>query len=183
MVDTPISTKELRRSLGSFVTGVTVLTTKGPDGEPVGLTVNSFNAVSLEPPLILWSLSLHAASFQTFVRAAHFAVNILAADQQQLSELFARTGGDKFSGVAWREGAAGMPLLDDTAANLVCRNSFRHQGGDHLIFVGEVIAHASSDRPPLVYANGRYAEIVRRDDEALEAADLITPKQGRARPK
>ena len=111
MIAAPIDTVQLRRSLGSFATGITIVTTRGPAGNPIGLTVNSFNAVSLEPPLVLWSLSNHAASYEAFARSAHFAVNVLAQGQQHLSERFARTGGDKFVGIDWRDGAAGVPLL------------------------------------------------------------------------
>ena len=149
----------LRRALGAFVTGVTVVTTRTAAGEPIGLTVNSFNAVSLWPPLVLWSLSLRAASYQAFVEAPHFVVNVLAADQAALSERFASTGGDKFSGVSWRTTAEGVPLLDGIAASFTCRNAHRYPGGDHLIFVGEVLGYERSARPPLVYADGRYLKL------------------------
>jgi 3-hydroxy-9,10-secoandrosta-1,3,5(10)-triene-9,17-dione monooxygenase reductase component len=155
----PIDPLLLRRSLGSFVTGVTIMTTCTAGGELVGLTVNSFNAVSLSPPLVLWSLSLRAASYDAFMQASHFAVNVLAADQRALSDRFARTGGDKFNGLSWREGMNGLPLFEGTAASFICRNTARHPGGDHVIFIGEVLAHESSARPPLVYANGRYATV------------------------
>ena len=155
----PVDPALLRRDLGSFVTGVTIVTTRTTAGEPVGLTVNSFNTVSLVPPLVLWSLSLRAASYDAFAQASHFAVNVLAADQRALSDRFAKTGGEKFTGLAWREGIAGLPILEGTAASFMCRYTARHPGGDHIIFVGEVLAHESSGRPPLVYAGGRYAEI------------------------
>jgi len=155
----PIDPVLLRRALGAFVTGVTVVTTRTADGEPVGLTVNSFNTVSLSPPLVLWSLSLHAASFTTFVRASHFVVNVLSAHQRLISERFATTGGDKFSGVAWRSTLADMPLLEGTAASFTCRNAHQFPGGDHLIFLGEVVAFERAARPPLVYTNGGYAEL------------------------
>jgi 3-hydroxy-9,10-secoandrosta-1,3,5(10)-triene-9,17-dione monooxygenase reductase component len=155
----PIDPALLRRALGAFVTGVTVVTTRTADGEPVGLTVNSFNAVSLSPPLVLWSLSLHAASFTTFVRASHFVVNVLSAHQRSLSERFATTGGNKFAGVAWRSTLADMPLLEGTAASFTCRNTHQFPGGDHLIFLGEVVAFERTARTPLVYANGGYAEL------------------------
>jgi 3-hydroxy-9,10-secoandrosta-1,3,5(10)-triene-9,17-dione monooxygenase reductase component len=149
----------LRRALGSFVTGVTVVTTRNGGGKPIGLTVNSFNAVSLEPPLVLWSLSLRAASFDAFVQASHFAVNVLAADQAAISETFAKTGGDKFANVAWASGIEDMPLIEGTAASFTCRNASRYPGGDHLIFIGEVIAFERHARVPLAYANGRYIEL------------------------
>ena len=149
----------LRRALGGFVTGVTVVTTRTADGEPVGLTVNSFNAVSLSPPLVLWSLSLHAASFNAFVRASHFVVNVLSAHQKSLSDRFATTGRDKFAGVAWSPTLADMPLLEGTAASFTCRNAYQYPGGDHLIFLGEVVAFERAARAPLVYANGGYTEL------------------------
>ncbi len=149
----------LRRALGSFVTGVTVVTTRNGGGEPIGLTVNSFNTVSLDPPLVLWSLSLHAASFDAFVQASHFAVNVLAADQAVVSRTFAKTGGEKFDSIAWQSGPANMPLLEGTAASFTCRNASRHPGGDHLIFIGEVVAFEHHARVPLAYANGRYIEL------------------------
>lgn len=155
----PIEPLTLRRALGAFVTGVTVVTTRTAAGEPVGLTVNSFNAVSLSPPLVLWSLALRAASYQAFAQASHFVVNVLATDQVALSERFASTGGDKFSGVGWRATAEGVPLLDGIAASFTCRNAHRYPGGDHLIFIGEVLAFERNARAPLVYADGRYLKL------------------------
>jgi 3-hydroxy-9,10-secoandrosta-1,3,5(10)-triene-9,17-dione monooxygenase reductase component len=155
----PINPALLRHALGAFVTGVTVVTTRTADGQPVGLTVNSFNAVSLSPPLVLWSLSLHAASFNAFVCSSHFVVNVLGAHQKSLSERFATTGGNKFAGVAWRTTLADMPLLEGTSASFTCRNAHQFPGGDHLIFLGEVVAFERAARAPLVYTNGGYAEL------------------------
>ena len=159
MSQTPIDPVLLRRALGAFVTGVTVVTTRTAAGDPVGITVNSFNTVSLVPPLVLWSLSLRAASFDAFVQSSHFVVNVLGAHQIPLSERFATTGGNKFVGVAWRTTLADMPLLDGTAASFTCRNAQRFPGGDHLIFVGEVVAFEQGGCAPLVYANGGYTEL------------------------
>jgi 3-hydroxy-9,10-secoandrosta-1,3,5(10)-triene-9,17-dione monooxygenase reductase component len=175
----PVDPQQLRRALGSFVTGVTVVTTRTGAGEPVGLTVNSFNTVSLSPPLVLWSLSLHAASFGAFVQADHFVVNVLAADQVSLSERFARTGGDKFSDIAWHATVADMPRLEGTAASFTCRNHHRFAGGDHTIFVGEVVSFEQNARSPLVYANGNYTELRDKldDDRAdVESASLTTSR-------
>jgi len=171
MPPTPVDPASLRRALGSFVTGVTVVTTRSADGDPVGLTVNSFNAVSLAPPLVLWSLSLRAASYDAFVQASHFAVNVLAADQAALSQRFAKTGGDKFTGIEWRTGLAEMPLLDGAVASFTCRSTHRHPGGDHLIFIGEVLAMEASGNAPLVYANGRYTEL--RDARRITQAGKV----------
>jgi len=120
--------RDLRNAFGMFATGVTVVTTCTPEGRPVGLTCNSFASVSLKPPLVLWSLSLRAASYDAFVQASHFAVNVLAADQAALSQRFAKTGGDKFTGIEWRTGLAEMPLLDGAVASFTCRSTHRHPG-------------------------------------------------------
>lgn len=168
MNQVPVDPKQLRRALGSFVTGVTVVTTRNGNNEPIGLTVNSFNAVSLSPPLVLWSLSLHAASFDAFVKASHFAVNVLAADQRPISETFARTGGEKFTKVVWRSGLENMPLLEGTAASFTCRNTNHYPGGDHLIFVGEVVAFQKHALASLAYANGRYIEL----NDAPDGAEM-----------
>jgi 3-hydroxy-9,10-secoandrosta-1,3,5(10)-triene-9,17-dione monooxygenase reductase component len=157
--DRAVDPAELRRALGSFVTGVTIVTTRQASDEPVGLTVNSFNSVSLSPPLVLWSLARSAISFETFMTSAHFVVNVLAADQIELSERFAKSGGDKFAGVRYREGMGGLPLLEGAAAHFTCRSAYRHGAGDHVIIIGEVLAHKHSEREPLVYARGRYVEI------------------------
>ena len=159
MSDSPVDTSLLRRALGAFVTGVTVVTTRDAAGEPVGLTVNSFNAVSLSPPLVLWSLATKAASYDAFRQAEHFAVNILSAGQKNLSERFAKTGGEKFAEIPWQDDVAGMPLLDGVSASFTCRNLHQYPGGDHLIFIGEVLDFHQHGEPPLVYANGRYARL------------------------
>ena len=179
MSQPPVDPLRLRRALGSFVTGVTVVTTRTAAGEPVGLTVNSFNTVSLSPPLVLWSLSLRAASFDAFVQADHFVVNVLAADQISLSERFAKTGGDKFTGIAWRTTFADMPQLEGTAANFTCRSAHRFEGGDHVIFVGEIVSFEQNAHAPLVYANGHYTELrggldVDRSDQ--KSANLIASR-------
>ena len=141
MSDAAVDTTLLRRALGAFVTGVTVVTTRNASGEPVGLTVNSFNAVSLTPPL-------------------------LAGDQRGLSEIFARTGGNKFADIAWHSGPADMPLLDGVCASFTCRNTNRYPGGDHLIFIGEVLSFQQHGRSPLVYANGGYTALYDASDPA-----------------
>jgi flavin reductase (DIM6/NTAB) family NADH-FMN oxidoreductase RutF len=148
--------RALRDALGTFATGVTVVTALDPEGRAIGLTVNSFNAVSLEPPLVLWSLSLASPNLEAFRCASHFAVNVLAADQQVLSERFARRTGDKFAGLDWRAGRGGAPLLSGCCAVFECRNETQHAGGDHLIFIGRVEGCSRSDRAPLVFHGGRY---------------------------
>ena len=149
--------KEFRAALGSFTTGVTVITTRAADGTAVGLTANSFNSVSLDPPMVLWSLAKKSNSLPVFVACQHWAVHVLAADQEELSNRFARSGEDKFAGLDLDHSREGVPLLEGCAARFHCKTSFQYEGGDHIIFVGEVAAFDRSDRPPLVFHAGRYA--------------------------
>lgn len=148
--------RALRDALGAFATGVTVVTALDPEGRAIGMTVNSFNAVSLDPPLILWSLSLASPNLEAFRRAGRFAVNVLAEDQQALSERFAQRNSDKFAGIDWRGGLGGTPLLAGCCAVLECRNEAQHAGGDHLIFIGRVERFARQERAPLLFHGGRY---------------------------
>ena len=155
--------REFRKALGSFATGVTIITTRAADGTPVGLTVNSFNSVSLNPPLVLWSLENASLSLPVFREAPHWAVHVLASDQEELSGRFARRGATKFSGLALEEGVGGIPLLTGCSARFQCRNAFQYDGGDHVIFVGEVERFDRSEAPPLVFHGGRYAHATRRE--------------------
>lgn len=157
-----IDPKDFRRALGAFATGVTVITTCRPNGALAGLTANSFNSVSLSPPLVLWSLSQFSPNLAAFQECAYFAVNILAADQVHLSQRFSRPASDKFADVPMRQGAGGVPLLEGVAASFTCRNEFRYYGGDHVIFIGRVVAYEHTDRHPLVFARGRYMDILER---------------------
>ncbi|MET0251192.1 MAG: flavin reductase family protein [Novosphingobium sp.] len=151
-----IDPRQFRDALGSFATGVTIVTTRDNGGRDVGLTANSFNSVSLDPPMVLWSLAKTSSNLEAFAGAEHFAVHILAADQEALSNRFAGKGADKFAGLSYRRNAAGVPLLGGCAALFQCRTAFRHDGGDHIIFVGEVAAFDHLEKPPLVYHGGRY---------------------------
>lgn len=171
---TAFDPKAFRQALGSFATGVTIITTRAADGTPLGLTASSFNSVSLEPPLVLWSLANNAMSFEHFRDAGHWAVHVLTADQEALSGRFARRGEDKFAGIDIEEGAGGVPLLKDCAARFQCRTASTYQGGDHLIFIGEVLAFDQSETAPLVFHGGRYAHATRRDGpgEKPRAAEL-----------
>ncbi|QPF76126.1 flavin reductase family protein [Roseateles sp. DAIF2] len=150
-------TQQFRAALGMFATGVTIVTARGPDGTLVGLTANSFNSVSLSPPLVLWSLARSAASMAVFSRGSHYAINILAADQKALAQRFATRDIDRFAGVAWREGAGGAPVLEGVAAVFECANRSRYEEGDHVIFVGEVEScEAQPQAQPLLFHGGRY---------------------------
>ena len=140
-----------------FATGVTVVTARTADGQVVGLTANSFNSVSLDPPLVLWSLARAAASLAVFATGSHYAINVLAADQMALAERFAMKGADRFNGVSFEQGAGGAPLLHGAAATFECFNRSRYEEGDHVIFVGEV--ERCTHRPgaaPLLFHGGRY---------------------------
>ena len=151
------STADFRAALGMFATGVTIVTARGADGEPVGLTANSFNSVSLEPPLVLWSLARSAGSMPAFERGSHYAINILAADQHALAERFASKASDRFKGLAFREGAGGSPILEGAAAVFECFNRSRYEEGDHVIFVGEVErCEQRSGASPLIFHGGHY---------------------------
>jgi 3-hydroxy-9,10-secoandrosta-1,3,5(10)-triene-9,17-dione monooxygenase reductase component len=152
-----------RRALGSFATGVTIITTRSADGQPLGLTANSFNSVSLNPPLVLWSLANSSRSLDAFRKAEYWAVHILATHQEALSGRFARTGEDKFAGLAVDQGIGGIPLLHDCTARFQCRTAFQYEGGDHIIFVGEVLDFDWTETAPLVFHGGRYAHATRRD--------------------
>ncbi len=151
------SKSEFRAALGMFATGVTVVTARTADGTLVGLTANSFNSVSLEPPLVLWSLSRTAASMPAFQAGTHYAINILGADQQALALRFAAKGVDRFADVAFIEGVGGAPLLAGAAASFECFNRSRYDEGDHVIFVGEVerCTHREA-AAPLLYHGGKF---------------------------
>lgn len=149
--------RSFRNALGRFVTGVTIVTTLDEAGRPVGLTANSFNSVSLDPPMVLWSLALRSQNRPVFETARHYAVNILASDQHALSDRFARPVADRFAGVSWRAGHCGVPVLDGVTAVFECMNDTRMEGGDHLVFLGRVEAFDHFDKEPLIYHSGRYA--------------------------
>ena len=150
------NSRELRNALGAFGTGVTIITTRGHDGKPHGMTVNSFSSVSLNPPLILWSASLYANSLPAFQESSHFVVNILAHDQIELSNRFAKQSDDKFVDVDHLTPESGAPVLIGSAAHFECRNEFRHYGGDHIIFIGHVERFAYTDKPVLMFCRGKY---------------------------
>jgi len=178
-----IDAKELRKALGAFATGVTIVTTQGKAGQDVGLTVNSFSSVSLDPPMVLWSLAKSAGSRAAFVENDCFAVHILAKDQCGLSSLFATPGADRFSGLDLERGCGDVPLIRDCSARFQCRTISRYDGGDHDIIVGEVVAYENFELPALVFLGGRYAVAVespdaqRGDDEDLFETGMLTSLQ------
>lgn len=146
----------LRAALGGFATGVTIVTCRTSNGARIGLTVNSFNALSLEPPIVLWSLRLASPSLAAFDDARHFAINVLSEAQVDLSRRFASAVPAKFDEGQWGQGIAGVPVLAGCAATFECELVSHQVAGDHRLYLGRVIAAASQPVPPLVYHAGRY---------------------------
>ncbi len=157
--DGTFDVRAFRNILGSFPTGVTVITTLSATREPVGLTANSFNSLSLEPPLILWSLKSTSPSLAHFEKCPNFAINILAQGQLQLSQRFAKPIPDKFSGVDWKAGACGVPVLGGCAAVLECTTVSMQEAGDHVLFIGRVDRFEGLSHPPLAFHAGRYRQL------------------------
>ena len=159
--------RDFRSTLGRFATGVTVVSALSADGEPIGVTISSFNSVSLEPPLILWSLSLSSPNLETFRKASHYAVNVLSVDQQAISDRFAARSNKSFEDIHWYTGLGGAPLIEGCCAGFECTNEAHYPGGDHLIFVGRVERFAEGQaKSPLIFHNGRYGQL-----DASRAAD------------
>jgi flavin reductase (DIM6/NTAB) family NADH-FMN oxidoreductase RutF len=152
--------RDFRDALGSFATGVTVLTTLAADGQPIGVTISSFNAVSLDPPLILWSLACDSPRLEAFRQAGHYAVNVLSAGQQAISDCFASRDEDRFGTLDVTAGLAGIPLIEGCSAWFECSNEAHYPGGDHLIFLGRVQRFARSEAgEPLIFHAGRYRHL------------------------
>jgi len=150
-----VTGEEFRRACGRFATGVTIATVLDPANAPHGLTVSSFTSVSLEPPLVLICLGHEVTNIAHFCKATYFGINVLADDQQALSERFATKGGDRFDGVKWHPGATGVPLLSGSLAQIECAIHHRAEMGDHDIFVGEMLnAHFAEGAPLLYFASG-----------------------------
>tara|TARA_B100001179_G_scaffold103127_1_gene73286 strand:+ start:537 stop:1157 length:621 start_codon:yes stop_codon:yes gene_type:complete len=164
-----IDQSAFRDALGTFVTGVTIVTAYDGEGQPAGLTANSFNSVSLDPPMVLWSLSLGSRNLPVFREAKAWAVHILAADQQDLSNRFARQGVDKFVGLDCADGPEGAPRIENCAARFGCTAKFEYEGGDHAIFLGEVIDFERTSAEPLIYHGGRYGRVMPGGDIADDA--------------
>src|ERR1700721_3168979 len=152
--------RDFRNALGTFATGVTIITAMAADGKPYGLTCNSFASVSLNPPLVLWSLGMFSQGLPIFQNASHFAVNVLGASQQALASKFAKSSADKFTGVEWTPGLGSAPLLADRVANFQCRAASRYYGGDHVIFLGAVEAYAYNRGEPFLFARGGSGEFI-----------------------
>ena len=151
-----LSPHALRKALGCFATGVTVVTTRSSEGANVGLTVNSFNSVSLEPPLVLWSLGQRSRFTEVFKESEYFGVNILSHEQLELSRRFASPVEDRFADVDWFSGPRDIPLLNNCLAHLICSIERRIDGGDHTIILGRIEDYELAALQPLVFFQGRF---------------------------
>jgi 3-hydroxy-9,10-secoandrosta-1,3,5(10)-triene-9,17-dione monooxygenase reductase component len=156
-----LSPERLREALGAFATGVTIVTARGADGQPVGMTVNSFTSVSLDPPLVLWCVQRGVPPAEAFTEASHYAVHVLSADQRALSDRFAdpSTLAMRFEGLALEEGPGGLPLIPGCPTRLSCALVQRHAAGDHDILVGRVLRVEHAAAQPLAFHAGRYVRL------------------------
>lgn len=150
---------EFRNVLGSFPTGVTVITTRDEAGNLYGVTASSFNSVSLEPPLVLWSIGKASSSYQAMIDATYWNVHVLAEDQDAVSATFAKSGDEKFASVEFAEGLHGTPVIAGCAAVMQCRIEHQYAGGDHVILVGRVLDFTDFGKQPLVFSRGRYGRV------------------------
>ena len=166
----PFDSRRFRDALSRFPTGVVIVTAATRDGERLGMTMSSFNSVSLDPPLVLFSIRRAALAFAQWCEVTHYAVNVLAEEQEGLSNQFARARGDKWDGVTPRIGGTGAPLMPNASVAFECAAHARHDGGDHEIFIGRVVEiHEQAARRPLVFFEGRYRR--------LAAAASATPPE------
>lgn len=149
---------DLRKALGSFGTGVTIVTTKSTDERLVGVTANSFSSVSLDPAIVLWSLQKTSPSLAAYDESGRFVINVLALTQIEHSRRFASSNPDKFNGVDYRPGLGGLPVLEGCAATFECRTIQRIDVGDHILYLGQVEAYKHHDQTALLYVQGKYAQ-------------------------
>jgi flavin reductase (DIM6/NTAB) family NADH-FMN oxidoreductase RutF len=154
-----IDTNARRNALGSFATGITVVTAVGTGGQSVGMTVNSFNSVSLNPPLVLWSIDRNSNCFNDFINANAYAVHVLSQDQQNISNTFASSGADKFADLSCTTGLSGVPILPKYSACFECVTEQQYDGGDHVILVGRVMKFTDSGSLPLIFYRGNYKKL------------------------
>ena len=168
-----IDPRDLRNAFGTFATGVTIVTS-AYDGQDTGLTANSFSSVSLDPPLILWSLDRKSGSLPIFEQADHFAVHVLSAGQEDLSNRFAGKGEDRFTGLEVERGGSDIPLLKDCAARFECRKAYIYEGGDHVIIVGEVVDYHHSTQPPLLFHSGKYKRAHSPQNDSENSISIMT---------
>jgi flavin reductase (DIM6/NTAB) family NADH-FMN oxidoreductase RutF len=154
-----VSKDEFRRALASFASGVNIVTTRSEENAKLGITVSAFSSLSLEPPLVLICIDKRASIHDHLREGQYFAVNILAEDQESLSNRFASRDADRFNGIACAEGIHGLPLIEGAIAHIECRVVAAYPGGDHTIYVGEVEATRVSEGNPLAYFRGRYSRL------------------------
>jgi 4-hydroxyphenylacetate 3-hydroxylase, reductase component len=155
---TSFDTKDLRKAFSKFGTGVTVMTAVSPEGVQAGVTANSFNTVSMDPPIVLWSLALTSPSLRVFRDAGHFVVNVLGLHQVELSQRFSRPHPDKFGGLAVGQANCGAPVLANCAATLECLTVSEQTVGDHVLFLGQVKHYEYASVEPLLFFNGKYVQ-------------------------
>lgn len=146
----------LRRAFSKFATGVAVATTTDRNGAPIGLTINSFSSVSLDPALVLWSLVTRSPNLDIFRNSSHFAINILSHDQREISDTFARPTEDRFARIDWHRGIADLPVIKNTIATFECRRTMTIEAGDHVVFFGAVEDCEQCDLEPLLFFSGKY---------------------------
>src|SRR6202165_3834946 len=158
-----IDPRDFRNALGTYATGVTIITAAAADGKPCALHFNVSASLALHPPLVLWSLGSFSQGMSIFQNASHFAVNVLGASQQALATKFPKPPETKFAGIEWTPGLGGAPLLADSVANFQCRAANRYYGGDHVIFLGAVEAYTYNRREPLLFARGGYGRFLTAD--------------------
>lgn len=151
-----MDSKELRHIMGHFATGVTVVTTKDAAGSPFGLTANAFASLSLDPPLVLVCVDKAAQCYSCFAGSGHFAVNVLSDEQEEISRRFATKGVSKFDGIGWRASAHGIALIEGAIGHIECKIVYSYEGGDHTIYVGEVLSAVSGEGRPLLFYKGKY---------------------------
>lgn len=157
----PIDPSAFRATMGRFASGITVITARDADGADVGMTVSAFSSLSLDPPLVLVCIDRAASVGPTLETAESFGVNVLSQDQEAISRRFAERDVDRFQGVAYTRGHSGVPLLDGALAQLECRVTERHPGGDHTILIGAVESAEVREGNPLLYYRGGYRRLDR----------------------
>lgn len=154
-----IDSREFRNALGQFATGVTVITALDAEGNPVGMTANSFSSLSLEPPLVLWSIAKTSSNYAVFAEANNFAIHILNDQQKALSGQFASKDVDRFAGIETQTNDTGTPLLTEYLARFECSTEHRYEGGDHLILVGRVQQLDTQEGKPLLFFKGGFEQL------------------------
>jgi 3-hydroxy-9,10-secoandrosta-1,3,5(10)-triene-9,17-dione monooxygenase reductase component len=173
MLTKRFSLNEFRSALSSFATGVTIITAQDLNNEPIGMTASSFNSVSMDPPLVLWSIAKSALSAPSFTNAMFFAVHVLASDQAEISNKFAMKGEDKFSNINWAKDNNVVPIIKGVSSRFDCKTYAIHEGGDHWIIIGEVLALENNTKRGLVFSEGSYAtaSAIRPNDQPENRLD------------